>query len=175
MILYYNYLQNPTPDRQAFLARGARNTYNKTIAQFKDAFNNRLKDKVLSCSNDEKSFWSTTKNISQNFCKSTFPPFRFWTTTLPLTRKERQTFAKMSASNSTLQPPPHLLPTTTPAVHKMNEFAFETKDVPILMFLYAKKSSGSDGTLAIVKKCVAELAPVLTLWRSYKQGIFPDA
>jgi len=64
-------LHNPTPkNRSAFLE--ARNVYNQTVDSVKNVFNTRIKDKILSCPNGSKSFWSLAKNINQNFCKNSF-------------------------------------------------------------------------------------------------------
>jgi len=172
------FLQNPTPEnRQAFTE--ARNEYNRTITQSKDTFNTRIKDKVISCPNGGKSFWSLAKNISQNFCKSAFPPLVFDDEIISTSTGKAEIFAKMFAANSTLNPPPQLPPPTiTPVPHKMSEIVFKTNEVrKILLSLDTRKSSGLDGIPAIVlKKCAPELAPVLTrlFQLSYNRGVFPD-
>ena len=171
-------LQDPTPEnRQAFVE--ARNQYNQIISESKSSFNKRIKDKVLSCPNGSKSFWSLAKNISKNFCQSTFPPLISDNEIVSTSKGKADLFAKQFAANSTLITPAHFsVPTIDPVPYHMADIKFKVKQVQkLLLSLDTNKSSGQDGIHAIVlKKCAPELAPILTrLFRtSYNMGIFPE-
>ena len=107
-------LHNPTPEnRSAFLE--ARYVYNQTVDSAKNVFNTRIKDKVLSCPNGSKSFWFLAKNISQNFCKSSFSPLTSNNEIVSTSIGKAELFAKHFAKNSTINPPANLpLPSVGP-------------------------------------------------------------
>ena len=134
----------------------------------------------MSCSNGSKSFWSLAKNISQNFCRSTFPPLTSNNEIISTSIGKAELFAKQFAENSTLVPPANFpLPSIDPVPYRMSEIIFRVRQVQrILLSLDTKKSSGLDGIPAIVlKRCAPELAPILTrlFQLSYDKGVFPDS
>ena len=155
-------LHNPTPEnRSAFLE--ARNVYNQTVDSAKNVFNTRIKDKVLSCPNGSKSFWSLAKNVSQNFCKSSFPPLTSNNEIVSTSIGKAELFAKQFAMNSTLNPPANFpLPSVAPTPYRMPEIIFKTSQIKkILSTLNTNKASGLDNIPAIVlKRCAPELAPI---------------
>ena len=60
--------------RASFLQ--ARNSCSKTINNAKTSFLNRISNKIASCQTGSRSFWSSAKVVSQNFCHSSFPPLK---------------------------------------------------------------------------------------------------
>lgn len=173
------FLQNPTPQTNEVDIK-ARNNYNKTVNEAKDRFNERMRDKVLSCPNGSRAFWTLAKHVNNNFTDSSFPPLTAGDGSLITSSKEKaELFASTFSANSTLNPPANMALPTVPVVpHRLGDIKFKVKRVrKTLQSLNTNKASGLDGIPALLlKKCAPELAPVLTklFQLSYDSGIFPD-
>ena len=141
----------------------ARNHAKSTLRRTKRAFIHR-KCAGLTNSTTTKSFWSLAKNISNNFCKSSFPPlFRTDNSIANTPTEKANLFGSLFSSNSTLDdsaaiPPPPLVlsnPMPKPIISSRRVHR-------VLSKLDVSKASGPDGIPArVLRECASELAPVL--------------
>ena len=110
-----------------------------------------------------RSFWSMAKVVSQNFCRSSFPPLKNNSDSSSTTPSSKANlFASIFASNSNLDDQgvqPHHFP---PSKFTISPIKFSTRSRQTLLQLDTSKSKGPDGIPAIVlKTCAPELAPIL--------------
>lgn len=176
---FHHWQKNPnTSSHQNYIL--ARNQCTLTIKNSKESFMQTVRNKIINCPSNSKSFWSLAKAVGSNFSQSSFPPLTNSAGSTAVTPKEKaEMFAKLFSSNSTLNPPSnHPLP-SVPIVHsRLPKISFHNRTVAkILKNLDTTKASGLDNVPAILlKKCAPELTPILTrlFSLSYDQGIFPD-
>ncbi|CAH1975825.1 unnamed protein product [Acanthoscelides obtectus] len=158
------YLQNPTVEnRQADVE--SRNKYNEAVRNAKTQHDIKVRHRVMSQRNGSRSFWTLAKQIEKNFSHSSLPPLTCQDGTIVFdSNAKAEVLAKIFA------------PWTVP--HTMREVTFRHKTVRrVLLSLDINKASGPDLIPAIVlKRCAAELAPVLSrLFQiSYESGTFPE-
>ena len=156
---------------------------NRTSTVLDKAKRNFLKSKCQLLINNPSSrtFWSLSKQITNNFSNSSFPPLFKDESTVATTPSEKASvFLHKFATNSTLDdravPSPPSLPLTEPVIpnfHLSNgviQLALEQLDV--------RKASGQDGIQPILlRECSHVLAPILSkLFRLIlKTSIYPSS
>lgn len=175
---YKVWRRNPTEETRATFTR-LRNMSNLTTETAKTKFNEGVKNKLLEQVGGTRQFWTMAKTVSNNFCKSSFPPLVRADGSLASTPKEKaDLFAQMFSNNSVLDPQNAVPPTIPPVESSMAEIKFRVRAVRrALEQLDCKKAVGLDGIPPIVlKKCAPELAPILTrlFQYSYQSQTFPN-
>ena len=159
---YHAWNLSKSPDTH-FAYISARNHCKAVLCKAKHSFILR-KCANLSNSPKEKSFWSLAKNISNNFCKSTFPPLFRSDDTIAVAPTEKATlFGSLFSSNSALDdsnsPPPLEAPLSLP----MTLPVISSRSVQkALLSLETSKAYGPDGIPPrVLKECAHQLAPVI--------------
>jgi len=157
----------------------SRNRCKAIIRKVKRAF---IKKKCadLSSSPTDKSFWSLAKNISNNFCTSSFPPlFRPDQSIANSPSEKAALFGSLFSSNSTLDDSVAPLPPTLPPTDPMPLPIFSSRKVyRVLSKLNVSKAYGPDGVPpCVLRECASELSPVLArLFRlCLKTQTFPSS
>ncbi|CAH1995547.1 unnamed protein product [Acanthoscelides obtectus] len=167
-----NFLQNPTVEnRQADVE--SRNKYKEAVRNAKNQHDITVRPRVMSQRNGSRSFWTLARQIEKNFSHSSLPLLTCQDGTIA------EVLAKIFAANSTMDVPPNAqVPSIQRVPYTMREVTFRHKTVRrVLLSLDINKASGPDLIPAIVlKRCAAELAPVLSrLFQiSYESGTFPE-
>lgn len=140
----------------------------------------RIGHELVTHPTGSRSYWRLAKAVQSNFCQPSLPPLRCPDGSLAHKPQEKaDLLARLFAANSHVddcnaQPPspPHCGST-------MPDFKIRQREVRAeLQSLDVRKASGPDGIPGIVlKKCAAELSPVLTrLYQlSYSSGHVPEA
>ncbi|CAH2019809.1 unnamed protein product [Acanthoscelides obtectus] len=173
------YLQNPTVEnRQADVE--SRNKYNEAVRNAKNQHDIKVRHREMSQRNGSRSFWTLAKQIEKNFSHSSLPPLTCQDGTIVFDSKAKaEVLAKIFAANSTMDVPTNAqVPSIQRVPHTMREVTFRHKTARrVLLSLNINKASGPDLIPPIVlKRCAAELAPVLSrLFQiSYESGTFPE-
>ena len=159
---YREWKNSPSPITLANF-HSARNRCRDILRRTKRTFIKR-KCADLHGSPTDKNFWPLVKNISNNFCKSAFPPLIRSDGSVANTPSEKANlFGLLFSSNSTLLdsgiPPPTPSPLRCPM-----PLPIITHDRVhgILKSMNVRKASGPDGIPPrVVRECASELAPVL--------------
>ena len=90
----------------------------------KSSFVQRINNKIASCQAGSRSFWSMAKVVSQNFCKSSFPPLKDNSDSSSTTPSSKANlFASVFASNSNLDDKgvqPHHFPLQNSLCHPLS-------------------------------------------------------
>ena len=161
----------------AFIA--ARNRCKAQIRRAKKSYVMRKKSRLTS-SPTNSSFWSLTKSISNNFCKSGFPPlFRSDRTIAVSPTEKANLFGSLFSSNSSLDDSNVASPPNLPLDNPMPPPIISERRVRrALSSLKTNKAYGPDGIPPrILREFAIELAPVLCrLFRLIlKTGTFPSS
>src|SRR5678815_1711052 len=141
----------------------ARNRCRDTIRQAKRTFTKRKCDNLLGSPTD-KNFWPLAKNISNNFCKSAFPPLIRSDGSVANSPSEKANlFGLLFSYNSTLDDSGIPPPTPSPLRFPMSLPVITHDRVHgILRSMNVRKASGPDGIPPrVLRECASELAPVL--------------
>jgi Reverse transcriptase (RNA-dependent DNA polymerase)/Endonuclease-reverse transcriptase len=162
--------------RSAFV--DARNKCKAIINQAKADFDKMKCEQLISCPTGGRSFWSLAKAVGRNFCTSSIPPLICPDGSVVSTPKQKaDLLASIFSENSTLDDNAKCPPVISATSHAMPMVVFRHRTVRrILQSLETNKASGPDGIPPIVlKKCAAELTPVLCrlFQLSFSAGIFP--
>ena len=145
---------------RAFIA--ARNRCGAKIRRAKKSFVMRKKNR-LTASPSNNSFWSMARNISNNFCKSNFPPLFKPDGTIAVSPTEKaDLFGSLFSTNSSLNDSNVAAPLPLPLVNPMPPPIISERRVRrVLNSLKTNKASGPDGIPPrILRDFAAELAPV---------------
>ncbi|RVE44225.1 hypothetical protein evm_011124 [Chilo suppressalis] len=126
-----------------------------------------------------RSYWRLAKAVQKNFCQPSLPPLRCPDGTLAHKPQEKaDLLAKLFAANSRIDDCNALPPSLPHCGTTMPDIKIRQREVRAeLQSLDVRKASGPDGIPAVVlKKCAAELSPVLTrLYQcSYSLGRVPE-
>ena len=159
---YRGWKNSPSPITLANF-HSARNRCRDTLRRAKHAFTKR-KCANLTDSPTEKSFWPLAKNISNNFCKSVFPPLIRPDNTVANTPSEKANlFGLLFSSNSTLDDSGAPPPTPSPLRCPMSLPVITHDQVHgILRSMNVKKAGGPDGIPPrVLRECASALAPIL--------------
>src|SRR3978361_1022265 len=153
---------------------------NTTINMAKEAYDHRIRDKLINCPAGSKSFWSLAKSVGRNFKTTSFPPLTADDGATAVTAKEKaDMFARLFAANSTLDSQGKAPPSVPNTNTSMPDITFCHRTIKrILSKLDCNKAVGPDGVPAIVlKKCAPELTSILVrlFTMSYKRGKFPSS
>ena len=97
----------------------------------KNVFNTRIKDKILSCPNISKSFWSLAKNINSNIDKSSSSFLNFNNEIVSISTGKAELFAKQ------FHPYPANLP--TPLIRKKGSKTLPSNYKPIYLLSIISK------------------------------------
>ena len=140
----------------------------------------RIGAKLASYPSGSRQFWSLSKSVETNFCRSTLPPLLKPDGSLAHSANEKANlFASLFASNSRLDAGSNQPPTIPRCDSTMLEITLHNKEVRrALHCLDVNKASGPDGIPArVLRFCAPELSPVLTrLYRlSLKTGSVPKS
>ena len=162
---------------RAFIA--ARNRCKAQIRRAKKSFVMRKKSRLTS-SPTTSSFWSLSKSISNNFCKSGFPPlFRSDDTIAVSPADKANLFGSLFSANSSLDDSNVASPPTLPLNNPMSPPIISERRVRrALCSLKTNKAYGPDGIPPrILREFANELAPVLCrLFRLIlKTGTYPSS
>jgi hypothetical protein len=173
---YRRYSRNPSTASHANYIL-TRNRCKSTLKTAKHNFIRRKCNNLLHNGTD-KSFWSLFNNISNNFCKSSFPPIIGQDGSVASSPESKATlFASLFSQNSTLHPnipnpDPEPLVDPMPPLHIYYE---RVRDA--LLALDIKKAYGSDGIPPLIlRECAFSLAnPLVRLFRlCIVSGTFPS-
>ena len=139
---------------------------NRAKATLRKAKHNFLKKKCgeLSASTSDNSLWSLAKNLSHNFCKSSFPPLFDSDGFIATCPKEKANlFGRLFSANSTLNTSNLTPPIKSELSNPMPQFFISSKLVrKFLKALKVKKAHGPDGVPPrVLRECADELAPTL--------------
>ncbi|CAH1972377.1 unnamed protein product [Acanthoscelides obtectus] len=130
------------------------------VRNAKNQHNIEVRHRVMSQRNGSRSFWTLVKQIEKNYSHSSLPPFSCQDGTIA------EVLAKIFAANSTMDVP------TNAQVKSIQRVPYTMREVTL-----RNKTVRRDMIPAIVlKRCAAELAPVLSRFFqiSYESGTFPE-
>ena len=158
--------------------KATRNRCKSMIRRARNSYIMRKKSRLTS-SPTNSSFWSLAKSISNNFCKSSFPPlFRPDNTIAVSPTDKANIFGSLFSSNSSLDDSNSAAPPTLPLTNPMPPpIVSERRVRRALCSLKTNKAYGPDGIPPrILREFAVELAPVLCcLFRLIlKTGIYPS-
>ncbi|CAH2267191.1 jg2924 [Pararge aegeria aegeria] len=165
---------------RSFDFNAASRTYKKAITSARLRHIDRIGQRLVKMPSGTRAFWSLSKAIQGNFCRSTFPPLRKPDDTLAHTAQEKaEILCTLFASNSSLNDGGRTPPSIPRCLSSLCDIRFTQSYVRKALFsLDVNKASGPDGIPAVVlKTCAPELTPVLTrLFRhSYSAGTVPSS
>ncbi|XP_064076269.1 uncharacterized protein LOC135194589 [Vanessa tameamea] len=162
-------------------------TYNKESKSWKKTYIRAVAQRIVQIGHDlishhtsSRSFWRLTKSVHNNFCQPSLPPLRNPNGSVAYSPQEKaDLLAKLFAHNSVIDDCSALPPKILSCGHTMPDIKIRQRDVRAeLQSLDVWKANGSNGIPAIVlKKCAAELSPVLTrlFHLSLSTGCEPEA
>src|ERR1700755_1708381 len=161
-IAYREWKNSPSPITLANF-HSDRNRCRDILRRAKQTFTKRRCAELLN-SPTEKSFWPLAKNISNNFCKSSFPPLIRSDGSVANTPTEKANlFGLLFSSNSTLDDSGNPPPTSSPLGCPMPLPVISFDQVHgLLKSMNVRKASGPDGIPPrVLRECASELAPSL--------------
>ena len=160
---YQSYQVSPsTASHSTFIS--ARNRCKTIIRRAKHSFVQRKCDN-LTASPSNNSLWSLAKNVSNNFCNSSFPPLFRPDGSIACSPSEKATlFGSLFSANSSLDDSGAPAPSDLPLSHTMPPLIISHHKVRrALLALDVKKAHGPDGVPArFLKEFADELSPVLS-------------
>ena len=111
-----------------------------------------------------RAFWSLSKAIQGNFCRSSFPSLCKSDDTLAYSAKEKaEILGTLFDNNSTLVDRGNTPPTIPRCNSSLRNILFTQREVHKALLSLGKKASGPDGIPAVVlRTCAPEKTPVLT-------------
>lgn len=138
----------------------------------------RVGQELITHPTGSRSYWRLAKHVQSNFCVPSLPPLRSPDGSLAHQPQEKaDLLANLFAANSCIDDCGAVPPEIPHCGSTMPDIRIRQCDVRTeLQSLDVRKASGPDGIPAVVlKKCAAELCPVLTrLYRlSYNSGLVP--
>merc|ERR1712002_923990 len=141
----------------------ARNRCKATIRRVKHSFIQRKCDN-LTLSPSNSAFWSLAKNVSNNFCNSSFPPLIRSDDSITISPSDKANlFGSLFSSNSSLDDSNAPEPLNLPLSHPIPPFIISHQKVlKALLSLETNKAQGPDGIPAkFLKEFAYELSPVV--------------
>ena len=164
---YRSWKRSPS-DENHFKYITARNKCKSTLRRTKRAF---IKSKCndLASSFSDKAFWSLFTEVSNNFCRSSFPPLCCSNGTVVSSPAEKaNVFGLQFKENSTIDLSNAPIPQTLPLSNQMAPLNIHYDLVRLVLIgLKTNKASGPDGiSPRILKECASSLAtPLVRLYR----------